>query len=70
MNDFLRVIKDPFAIVLSNDIKNKFATGDVNINNITNENFMLPTEFTTEEYILKTLKKAMKIRNYDGWSIM
>lgn len=70
MNDFLRVIKDPFAIVLANDIKNKFATGDVNINNITNENFMLPTEFTTEEYILKTLKKAMKIRNYDGWSIM
>ena len=70
MNDFLRVIKDPFAIVLANDIKNKFAVGDVNINNITNENFMLPTEFTTEEYILKTLKKAMKIRNYDGWSIM
>ena len=43
---------------------------DLNINNLNNDNFRLPTQFTTDEYILKTLKKAMKLLNQDGYVII
>lgn len=70
INDFLNKIQVPFSIVLANDIKNSFPKGDININNINNENFMMPTEFTTDAHVIKTLKRAMKILSYEGWSLI
>ena len=70
INNLLEVLKDPFMIVLTNDIKNHYADRNIDILNVTNADFILPTEFTTNDYVWKTMKKAMKIRNYDGWSLM
>ena len=70
LNSIANLVEIPFKALLAEDIKAHYINNEIDMNNAKPNTILVPTSFLDENYLLKTFKQAMQMKNIKEWSVL
>ena len=70
LNSIANLVEIPFKALLAEDMKEHYINNKIDTNNVRPDSILVPTSFLDENYLLKTFKQAMQMKNIKEWSVL